>query len=195
MRFRAPPPVVDAVDRKIANEMVGELSPSDQRRWIVALTRWQQGVPVPEFPSTAESLRDVLEDFETTEEPRRNAWSQMLDALSDRVATQPSDGSSVDPAVARPSDAQNVLVTALLKALDDAADARVVDGSVWRSGDFDAFYRYLDQSSEFTPTGLAATGVLPLLQQPGCFSGTTRSGTRNGGPGRVDGGIGKRLRD
>jgi hypothetical protein len=60
-------------------------------------------------------------------------------------------------------------VAALLAALDAAANARVVDGSVWRSGDFDSLYRFLDQAQRLPRSGVAAVGVLPLLQQPEVF--------------------------
>lgn len=58
---------------------------------------------------------------------------------------------------------------ALLAALDDAAAGRVVDGSVWRSPDFDRFYRCLDQANQIPTQGIASTGVIPLLQQPDVF--------------------------
>jgi len=161
--------MVDAVDRKIANLLATAISASDQRRWIVALTRWQRGVEVPEFPSTAESLREELSQIDSIEESRRVAWDSMLQSLADRVANQTQAGQT--ESLSEPNEKEMTLVTAMLAALDEAADARVVDGSVWRSGDFDAFYRYLDQSSEFSPAGLAATGVLPLLQQPDVFRG------------------------
>ena len=92
------------------------------------------------------SLDDVLP-------PQRAKWSAMLDAIAgnEQALTDRS------PAIA------------LLAALDKAAAEKVVDGSVWRADDFDALYRYLDQSKDFSPHGVSATGVLPLLQQPDVF--------------------------
>lgn len=162
-----PPVVVNAQDRKIANSLVADLARSDQNLWMVALTRWQQGKLVPEFPSTAGLVAEQIESLESIESGRRIEWLGMLQALSDRAAL--GDAESAEDLV--PKESQKAKVAAFLAALDDAADARVIDGSVWRSGDFDAFYRYLDQSSGFSPAGLAATGVLPLLQQPDVFRG------------------------
>lgn len=162
-----PPVVVDAQDRKIAKSLVADLARSDQNLWMVALTRWQQGKSVSEFPSTAESVTEQIESLESIESERRIEWLGMLQALSDRAAL--GDAESAEDPVPKKSD--QAMVAAFLAALDDAADARVIDGSVWRSGDFDAFYRYLDQSSGFSPAGLATTGVLPLLQQPDVFRG------------------------
>jgi hypothetical protein len=166
LRPAIPPVAVDAAERKVADELVAALAPSDQRRWTVAFSCWQRGEMVPEFPSTADLLRERLESLEPLSDERRQAWLAMLQALAQRVATQ--QGS--EP-LERPDAATQPLVAGMLLALDHAAESRVVDGTVWRSGDFDAFYRYLDQSIEFSPRGLAATGVLPLLQQPDVFRG------------------------
>ncbi|MEM8666649.1 MAG: hypothetical protein AAGG48_03990 [Planctomycetota bacterium] len=191
---RATPVVIDAADREIANELVAALVPSDQHLWVIALTRWQRNVRIPEYPSTAESLYERLDALESTNPTRVDDWRQMLTALelaaNEAAASteenepsaafiEPSESSEgvenqtqpTDQNQAGPSAQQRVLTTAFLASLDDAANARVVDGSVWRSGDFDAFYRYLDQASEFMPQGLASTGVLPLLQQPDVFLG------------------------
>ena len=45
----------------------------------------------------------------------------------------------------------------------------VVDGSVWTGADFDAFYRFLDQAPDVSPSNVAVTGALPLLQQPDVY--------------------------
>lgn len=53
-----------------------------------------------------------------------------------------------------------------------AAIDRVVDGSVWRGEDFDAFYQALKLAqSGFFDSGGTVVGVLPLLQQPDVFRG------------------------
>ena len=57
----------------------------------------------------------------------------------------------------------------MMTALDEAANNRVVDGSVWRAGDFDSLYRFLDQATNVPRRGVVSTGVIPLLQQPDVF--------------------------
>ena len=58
---------------------------------------------------------------------------------------------------------------AFLQSLDLAAKNRVVDGSVWRSGDFDSLYSFLHQAPSSPRQGVPRIGVLPLLQQPDVY--------------------------
>jgi hypothetical protein len=54
-------------------------------------------------------------------------------------------------------------------AIDPAVTAKVVDGTVWRSGDFDALHLFLDDAKHFSDTTGPVVGILPLLQQPDVF--------------------------
>lgn len=149
-------------DRKVAKELTEHLRPSDQRQWVVALSRWQRRQSVQSVPSTVESIRDQLASMEISQE-RRMAWEVAIDAFvkgaSIKTGGQVPAATTVD----------DPCVAAFLAALDEAAAARVVDGSVWRAGDFDSFYRCLDQAPDLPVAGVATTGVLPLLQQPDVF--------------------------
>ena len=141
-------PVIDPIDRKLANNLIADLPVGEQKEWVATLLNWQDGQEFT-LPESFQALQSASD--ESTESL---AWSHLFDSLA-----EPSDDARVD----------SVAATALLAALDDAAAARVVDGSVWNPGDFDAFYRYLDQANQFSDVGVAATGVLPLLQQPDVF--------------------------
>ncbi|MCG8651790.1 MAG: hypothetical protein MI861_18260 [Pirellulales bacterium] len=150
----------DAGDRAVARQLTEELVPSDRRQWTVALSRWQTGRQVSAVPSTVESLRLLLEDSAEIEGDRRAKWLAMLEAFQQSVAP-----------TARPGQASEhrVPLTAWLATLDEFAARGVVDGTVWRSGDFETFYRYLDQAPTMNPKNVAATGILPLLQQPDVY--------------------------
>lgn len=151
-------------DRAVANLLTNGLPPTDQRQWVLALVRWQTGRPIEQLPSSLDLVLERLASLEGINDQQRLAWKVMInsfltsttEAAAQRTSTQPT---SLD----RPR------VAAFLAALDDAAASRVVDGSVWRSGDFDLFYRYLDQASGLSDEGVATSGVLPLLQQPDVF--------------------------
>jgi hypothetical protein len=108
----------------------------------------------------------------------------MLLSFSQTEAAQDhdSDESTESPTLDKPNTAEDSeassltptpqnrrLAKALLAALDEAASSRVVDGSVWRPGDFDSLYRFLDQSDQYPRSGVTQTSVLPLLQQPDVF--------------------------
>jgi hypothetical protein len=148
---------IDPDDRAVAAKIIAQLRLSDRRQWLVALSRWQTGRPVQMVPSTVDSVRSVMQ--EESEDPQRTAaWYELLEAFEQQVAA--GDASTPIAKTYAPA------LAAWVAALDDAADAEVVDGSVWRSGDFDSFYRYLDQAPWMSADRLPTTGVLPLLQQP-----------------------------
>lgn len=156
---------IDPQQRTLANQIVGQLAPIDQRQWVVALSRWQAGRRVDAVPSTVETVDDQLAMMPDLGQQQRNAWRTMIASFS--AANIPEQPQTSPGAEQRP------LVAALLAALDAAAAARVVDGSVWRSADFDSFYRCLDQADELSGAGVATVGVLPLLQQPDVFRNQT----------------------
>lgn len=154
---------VAAGDREVANLLTSELSPSEQRQWVVALSRWQSGRSIEQLPTSVDAVLTRLDSLQGLSNQQRLAWKAMIGTiLSGSQASShrsPGDPTTVDRS----------RLAALLAALDDAAASRVVDGSVWRSGDFDLFYRYLDQAETLPAAGVATSGVLPLLQQPDVF--------------------------
>ncbi len=152
-------------DREVANLLASELRPSDQRQWVVALSRWQTGRPIEELPSSLDLVLERLASLESISDQQRLAWKIMIDSF----ATSGTQAAAAEPLSAQPTSLDRPRVAAFLAALDDAAASRVVDGSVWRSGDFDLFYRFLDQAGGLSGEGVATSGVLPLLQQPDVF--------------------------
>lgn len=179
---------IAAEDRQTAAELIEGLLPSDQREWLVALSHWQSGRPIRMVPSTIESIRERLDSLDSISQPQRENWQQMLEGFTEAVrwtASVDADAPEAEPGAQQaasgseesgskgspppPDEAVSRRVAAMVAALDDAANARVVDGSVWRSGDFDSLYHFLDQSNQLPRSGVAAVGVLPLLQQPEVF--------------------------
>ena len=149
-------------DRQIAREIVSQLSREEQVRWTVALSRSLRGLEIKQAPDTTTTTLEELTFDPSLTPSQRDVWKDAIDNLA-------------SPVLISDSDPQNGLEQkqALLDALDKAAANRVIDGSVWRSGDFDSFYRNLDAASQLPDTGIAAVGALPLLQQPDVFLNQT----------------------
>lgn len=62
--------------------------------------------------------------------------------------------------------------TSPLDAAFEQAIGRVIDGSVWRGGDFDAFYQALNfAAGDAAMPEPTVVGVVPMLQQPDVFRG------------------------
>lgn len=144
-------------DQRIASALVTELAPSDRRQWTVLLSRWNKDASIGSVPSTIHSMIARLDSLDGVTDQRRESWKAALEALQN------------DDGVTKASQRNHMAVW--LAALDEEAFSRVVDGSVWRGGDFDAFYRYLDQADQFSETGVATVGVVSMLQQPDVFRG------------------------
>ena len=145
-------------DHQIARQLVSQLSREEQVRWTVTLSRALRGLKIEQVPdTTTTTLEDLIFDPELTP-TQRDVWEDAIDNLD-------------KPVLLSDADPQHGLEQkhALLDALDEAAANRVIDGSVWRSADFDSFYRTLDAASQLPATGIAAVGALPLLQQPDVF--------------------------
>ena len=170
---------ITAEDRRIANAIVADLLPTDQRQWVVALSRWTTGRQVQLVPSSIESISSLLNSVDWIGPERLARWQTTFQSFSTAASSNALDDSGRDSALPSqqhtpslqplPGEDELPVVTAMLAALDQAASARVVDGSVWRAGDFDSLYRFLDQATQSTPGDAAATGVIPLLQQPDVF--------------------------
>ena len=173
------PVAVTAEDRKIATALVEDLLPTDQRQWMVSLSQWQTGRTVRMIPSSIESISTLLSALDWISQERRESWQRTLQSFSTATSSSvvgdlddsPGDQGQTDTSRHQPQPSEEDLpqVSAMLAALDDAANARVVDGSVWRAGDFDSLYRFLDQAEALPSKGVTATGVIPLLQQPDVF--------------------------
>ena len=158
-----------------ARRMVEALTTEQQRRWLA----WLHPAPSPgETERPADSLQTGLEAVDSQD---RQAWRKALESYD------PSEpGSSQPPERLR----------TLRHALESAAVDRVVDGSTWRSNDFDAFFLFLHEAGSGQHAALSAepgdlvsddgdpaptvsspppaaprTGVLPLLQQPDVYRG------------------------
>ena len=150
-------------DRTIANQLVGQMPREDQMVWLVNLSRWQRGEPL-EIPSTSLSkLIDILAantslSISSIQPTDITRWRVFFASLA-----EPNSQPEQADRLGKP------LLASLLHALDDAAASRVIDGSVWRSSDFDRFYRCLDEAKLLPDRGVASTGVIPLLQQPEVF--------------------------
>ncbi len=155
--------VHDPEDRKVAAAVTESLLPSDRRLWVVVLARWTTGRRVQEIPSTVDEITQVLGDDTQLAEigsPRRQVWIELLDAISKAV---------LDNEMPEPDAALLAAAKAWLAELDRLSAAEVVDGTVWRSGDAASMYRYLDQAPFLSADNVAASAVVPLLQQPDVY--------------------------
>jgi hypothetical protein len=153
---------VDPVDQAIARSLTHILLPSDRQQWMVTLSRWKTGRNIDLVPSTIDSIRSELSATPSGQfgHQRRAIWQETLDSLQQISASgEPTS----------PTETQLVVLSAWLSAMDESAAADVVDGSTWRSGDFDLFFRYLDEASQVSDQNVATTGVVPLLQQPDVY--------------------------
>ena len=145
-------------DRQFATEIVSQLSREEQIAWMVALSRSLRGLKPEKIPDSIDTIRETLTSDSTVALTQRAAWQKAINDIASDLGT-----------LGREDHLGLEQKHAFLAALDDAAASRVVDGSVWRSGDFDRFYRCLNEADQMPNSGIAAVGVLPLLQQPDVF--------------------------
>ncbi|MCH1440976.1 MAG: hypothetical protein L7W43_15040 [Rubripirellula sp.] len=148
--------------RQIANQLILQLSRKEQVSWTVALSRSLRGLKNEKLPVEIAANAQKLKFAPDLENSERAQWEYVIQDLSG-TASAPLD----DPQYGRTQQ------HALLAALDEAAVNRVIDGSVWRSDDFDSFYRALDSASQLKESGAVTVGALPLLQQPDVFLNQT----------------------
>jgi hypothetical protein len=135
-----------------------------------------------------QSLVDVAQQSDGIDDEQRLAWVETLtrfgkqhasaDEVFQAILTKPKEkqtasdyAGSETPQSALLHPADTTRLTALLMSLDQAAVDRVVDGTIWRSADFDAFYRQLDQAPQLSQTGAIKVSVVPLMQQPKTYLG------------------------
>ncbi len=83
--------------------------------------------------------------------------------------TLQNDLSNSDPAQKDLTDSGTAAVSNGIDQIDPEVIASVVDGTVWRSGDFEALYWFLILAAESAETSGPTVAVLPLLQQPEVF--------------------------
>ena len=145
-------------DRQIASQLILQLSRKEQVSWTVILSRSLRGEKIKKLPDAIASKAQKLEFDADLGTEQRAEWEF---AVQDLAGTMPQPMADPPYGLAQKN--------ALLAALDEAAVNRVIDGSVWRSDDFDSFYRALDSASQLPKSGAATVGALPLLQQPDVF--------------------------
>jgi hypothetical protein len=145
-------------DGQIANQLILQLSRKEQVSWTVTLSRSLRGLKIEKLPDTIATTAQKLKFDPHLSSFQRAKWEF---AVQDLAGTMPLPKSDPQYGLAQKN--------ALLAALDEAAVNRVIDGSVWRSDDFDSFYRALDSASQLPNSGTATVGALPLLQQPDVF--------------------------
>ena len=142
-------------DRQFATQIVSQLPREEQIAWMVAISRSLRGLKPEKIPDSIDTILQTLTSGSTVALTQREAWENAINDIA-------GDFGNSEPENHRGLEQKH----AFLAALDDAAASRVVDGSVWRSADFDRFYRCLDEADRMPNSGIAAVGVLPLLQQP-----------------------------
>ncbi|TWU56120.1 hypothetical protein [Rubripirellula reticaptiva] len=171
-------------DRSIADELVAQTDPEAQRIWVRDLSRVLEGEPPgdPQSPvanslANRSSLSEIAGHVDALADRQSGLSNEQIAKWQTAMARLSQSPDAVAPNHDQTSSHETrAIAAALLASLDDAALSRVVDGSVWRSGDFDLFYRLLDQAaneSKQRGTNRSATrvGVVPLLQQPDVFRG------------------------
>ncbi len=127
-------------------------SEDDQR--VVLAAKSSNDSPA-EISSLVRTTLDALDGASDPAELDKSRWSQFADDL-----TAQSD----DAATRR-------LFATLQHACLRAAMDRVIDGSVWRGKDLDAFYGALIHREIIESLTRVKTGVIPLLQQPDVYRG------------------------
>lgn len=93
-----------------------------------------------------------------------------------RQASKPEIYQSFFGALTPQNDAEPAVLTESTAAATDpsseidlAITAKVADGTVWRAGDFDALFLFLNDANNDLGTRAPLVEVLPLLQQPDVF--------------------------
>lgn len=147
-----------AEEGQAAKQLILQLSRQEQVSWTVTLSRSLRGLKDEKAPAGIANTFQKLKFAPDLGHAERAEWEHAIQALADHVPSP-----LADPQYGRAKQ------HALLAALDEAAMNRVIDGSVWRSDDFDSFYRNLDTVSQLPTSSAASVGALPLLQQPEVF--------------------------
>jgi hypothetical protein len=149
-------------DRQIANQLISQLSRKEQVSWTVALSRSLRGLEIEKAPDSIATTLQKLKFAPEVDTAQRAVWEYAIRDIAGTVTPTNAD-----------SDYGMAQKAALLAALDEVAANRVIDATVWRSEDFDFFYRTLDSASQLPDSGIATVGALPLLQQPDVFLNQT----------------------
>ncbi|NND97451.1 MAG: hypothetical protein HKN47_09015 [Pirellulaceae bacterium] len=177
---RIPASVLDS-----ARIITGALSQNEQRQWTVVLDRWQSNESFRVIESVITATADVVQQVDGLDDEQRIAWTATLRRFGSQFATVDRVGVQLNVVAGDPTrddadnetqdetlgDGDHVRLNAWLASLDQAATERVVDGALWRSEDFDAFYRQLDQADRVDAHGAIAVAVVPLMQQPEIYLG------------------------
>ncbi|TWT52478.1 hypothetical protein Pla22_01020 [Rubripirellula amarantea] len=170
-------------DREMADAITGQMSPKDQVVWGIWLTGLQKGQTDSQPPLASISLADALASFDqvvaSTSSVQDDSDNDADDANDEGKTTarwqQTIGRIGGENALSAFAADDLTRLDVLREAIADAAQQRVVDGSVWRSSDRDAIRLRLAQWKRNQPLrggqSAVSVGVLPLLQQPVVFLG------------------------
>ena len=187
----------DSIDPAVlaaARVLTRQQTVNEQRQWTVLLDRWQSGESFPLMRSFVPQVISKIDEADELSDTEKEDWVSMLRRFDDHYGTGgivvtaqekieqkkiEQEKQNTDTANASPKDNASELtfadlqrLNAWLASLDEAAVNRVIDGSVWRSQDLDAFYRQLDQAHKLKAQGAVAVSVVPLMQQPQVYLGS-----------------------
>ena len=187
----------DSIDPAVlaaARVLTRQQTVNEQRQWTVLLDRWQSGESFPLMRSFVPQVISKIDEADELSDTEKEDWVSMLRRFDDHYGTGgivvtaqekieqkkiEQEKQNAGPASASSKDSASELtfadlqrLNAWLASLDEAAVNRVIDGSVWRSQDLDAFYRQLDQAHKLKAQGAVAVSVVPLMQQPQVYLGS-----------------------
>ncbi len=135
----------------------------EQSRALLSVS--PSNVPVEMADPLAQGIKQAIDKLAESLEPLEVPVAEWF-ALAEQLKLTPKAFASDE------ADAKSQLLFAAIRlAALDLALGRVVDGSVWRSGDLDAFYGAMVQRDLIAGIEHVRTGVLPMLQQPEVYRG------------------------
>ena len=184
-------------DFEAARVITQRLGVNDQRQWLVVLSKWQGGSDIEVIEPMVSVTRNMIAKTTNLSETERSKWQNTLQRFGDLYASpdrippdsgielspesslerssSDADSASADEKNANPGildEGDRHRLNAWIETLDKAAMDRVVDASVWRSEDIDAFYLKLDQAKFLKPQGAVGVAVVPLMQQSEAYLGS-----------------------
>ena len=160
---------VTAPSRQVASALTRTISNNDQQAWSSILVSWNLGKPFVLKKELFDAALAALEGLADIDAGELAGWRETLQTFGSLYGDDFELADAVR--VVDLTDEEAGRMTTWLDALDEAALRRVVDGSVWRSADFDAFYMQLAQADYLTTGDAVHTSVVPLLQQPETYLG------------------------
>ncbi|WP_153557908.1 hypothetical protein [Roseimaritima sediminicola] len=146
----------------------------DVRQWVRQLDREHQQRLTRWLATWRQRQSAASPEEYAVQADQAAALTNLRAAIESQVPAHDSDEAAATLGAVR---AENL--HALQQALDRVYQAAVLDGTIWRGADADAFYRYLELAAEpgFRETFLMTqppprhVGVVPLMQQPQAYLG------------------------